>query len=150
MSTQSIIKTYIEDVFQANNLAVLATEGDGQPHASLVAITPIDGFVHLIFATYRSTRKYNNLINNGKVAILFENRNINNLNQQEITALTAFGYAREINIDEYAMAMQTHVLKHPAQAKFLLSADCAIFQVVVDAYQLVKGIDDVQWWNIND
>jgi nitroimidazol reductase NimA-like FMN-containing flavoprotein (pyridoxamine 5'-phosphate oxidase superfamily) len=150
MSTQSIIKKYIADVFQTNNLAVLATEGNGQPHASLVAITPIDDFVHLIFATYRSTRKYNNLINNGKVAILFENRYINNLNQQETTALTAFGYASEVNKDEYEMAMQTHLLKHPAQGTFLLSTDCAIFRVVVNAYQLVLGIDDVQWWNIKE
>jgi nitroimidazol reductase NimA-like FMN-containing flavoprotein (pyridoxamine 5'-phosphate oxidase superfamily) len=150
MSTQSIIKKYIGDVFQTNNLAVLATEGNGQPHASLVAITPIDDFVHLIFATYRSTRKYNNLINNGKVAILFENRYINNLNQQETTALTAFGYASEVNKDEYEMAMQTHLLKHPAQGTFLLSTDCAIFRVVVNAYQLVLGIDDVQWWNIKE
>jgi len=91
MSTQTIIKKYIGDVFQTNNLAVLATEGDGQPHASLIAVTPTDDFVHLIFATYRSTRKYTNLINNGKVAILFENRYINILNKQETTALTAFG-----------------------------------------------------------
>lgn len=150
MSTQAIIKKYIGDVFQTNNLAVLATEGNGQPHASLVAVTPIDNFVHLIFATYRSTRKYNNLINNGKVAILFENRYINNLNQQETTALTALGYASEVNKDEYEMAMQTHLLKHPAQGTFLLSTDCAIFRVVVNAYQLVLGIDDVQWWNITE
>ena len=150
MSTQTIIKKYIGDVFQTNNLAVLATEGDGQPHASLIAVTPTDDFVHLIFATYRSTRKYNNLINNGKVAILFENRYFNHLNQQESTVLTAFGYASEVIKDEYEMAMQTHLLKHPAQHTFLLSTDCAIFRVVVHAYQLVRGIDDVQWWNIKE
>ena len=150
MSSESIIKKYIGDIFQTNNLAVLATEGDGQPHASLIAVTPTDDFVHLIFATYRSTRKYNNLINNGKVAILFENRYINNLNNQETTALTAFGYASEVIKDEYETVMQTHLTKHPEQGSFLLSTDCAIFRVVVHAYQLVLGIDDVQWWNIKE
>lgn len=148
MNTQTNIKTYIEDVFKANKLAVLATEGNGQPHASLVAITPIDDFVHLIFATYRSTRKYKNLINNGKIAILFENRFINNLNQKETTALTAYGYAKEVNKDEYNMALQTHVLKHPSQSAFVFSTDCAVFLVVVEAYQLVLGIDDIKWWKI--
>jgi len=148
MSTQINMKTFIEDVFKANKLAVLATEGNGQPHASLVAITPIDDFVHLIFATYRSTRKYKNLINNGKLAILFENRYINNLNQQETTALTAFGYAKEVNKDKYQIALQAHVLKHPSQRTFVSSTDCAIFLVIVEAYQLVLGIDDVKWWNI--
>jgi nitroimidazol reductase NimA-like FMN-containing flavoprotein (pyridoxamine 5'-phosphate oxidase superfamily) len=150
MSTETIIKKYVGDIFQTNNLAVLATEGDGQPHASLVAVTPADDFVHLIFATYRKTRKYNNLINNGKVAVLFENRHINNLNQQESTVVTAFGYASEVSNDEYEMAMQKHLLKHPAQDTFLLSTDCAIFRVVVHAYQLVRGIDDVQWWNVKE
>ncbi len=145
-----MIKKYIKDFFQTNNPVVLATEGNGQPHASLVAITPADDFRLFIFATYRSTRKYNNLINNGRVAILVENRYLNNLNEQEIAALTAFGFAKEVDKDEYEIAMQTHVLKHPEQRSFLLSKDCAIFRVVVDAYQLVRGIDDVKWWKIND
>ena len=149
MSTETI-KKYIGDIFQATTHAVLATESNGQPHASLVAVTPTDDFVHLIFATYRSTRKYNNLINNGKVAILFENRYFNNLNQQESTVLTAFGYANEVIKDEYEMARQMHLLKHPEQHTFLLSANCAIFRVVVHAYQFVLGIDDVQWWNIKN
>lgn len=149
MSSQTIIKTYIEDVFQTNNLAVLATEGNGQPHASLVAITPIDDFMHLIFATYRSTRKYNNLVNNGKVAILFENRYINNLNQQEITALTAFGYAEEVDTEVSDSVLNAHLLRHPELEYFLSATDCAIFQVKVKAYQMVGGIDDIKWWNIN-
>lgn len=150
MITKTLIKKHIEDVFQNNNLAVLATEGNGQPHASLVAITPIDGFEHLIFATYRSTRKYNNLIKNGKVAILFENRYINKQNQQEITALTAYGYAKEVDGGEYEKLMQTHLIKHPTQDTFVLSTDCSIFLVLVNAYQLVLGIDDVNWWNIKN
>ncbi|MDD3875968.1 MAG: pyridoxamine 5'-phosphate oxidase family protein [Bacteroidales bacterium] len=148
MGTETNIKKYIEDVFQTNNLAVLATEGNGQPHASLVAVTPIDGFVHLFFATYRSTRKYNNLISNEKVAILFEKRYINNLNQHEITALTAFGVAKEVDKDVYDMAIKAHLTKHPEQDEFLLSEDCAVFLVYVNAYQLVLGINDVKWWHI--
>ena len=35
--------------------AVLATERAGQPHTSLVAITPVDGWHRLVFATYRDT-----------------------------------------------------------------------------------------------
>jgi nitroimidazol reductase NimA-like FMN-containing flavoprotein (pyridoxamine 5'-phosphate oxidase superfamily) len=150
MSSQTLIKTHIEDIFRANKLAVLATEGNGQPHASLVAITPLDDFVHLLFATYRSTRKYNNLIHNGKVAVLLENRYINDQNRSEISVLTAFGYAKELGEDSYEMAKQIHLQRHPTLGTFLLSTDCAIFRVVVDAYQLVLGIDEVKWWNIKE
>ena len=70
MSNLKAIKTYIEDIFKNSRFAVLATEAEGQPHASLIAVTPMEGFRKLIFATYRNTRKYNNLVHNSKVALL--------------------------------------------------------------------------------
>ena len=150
MSTQTIIKTYIEDALQTNPLAVLATEGNGQPHACFIAITPMDDFQHLIFATYRSTRKYKNLIKNGKVAILFENRSTKSLSQPDITVLTAFGYAKEVDVAISDAALKAHLLRHPELESFLMSTDCAIFKVKVNAYQVVRGIDDINWWNITD
>jgi hypothetical protein len=57
MSKLIAIKTYIEDIFKISRFAVLATEGEGQPHASLIAVTPMENFRKLIFATYRNTRK---------------------------------------------------------------------------------------------
>ena len=150
MSTQITIKEHIEDALQNNNLAVLATEGNGQPHASFIAITPMDDFVHLIFATYRNTRKYNNLVNNGKVAILFENRSIKSQSQPNITVLTAFGHAAEVDIAISDADLQAHLSRHPELESFLLSYQCAIFKVKVNAYQVVLGIEDVNWWNIRD
>lgn len=150
MSNKNIVKSHIEDTFRTNKLAVLATEGNGQPHACFIAITPMDDFIHLIFATYRNTRKYSNLMNNNKVAILFENRSTKSLSQPDITVLTAFGVAQEIDIAVYETLSRMHLLRHPELESFLLSSDCAIFQVKVDAYQVVQGIDDISWWNIND
>ena len=150
MSTQITIRGHIEDALRTNNLAVLATEGNGQPHACFIAITPMDDFVHLIFATYRNTRKYNNLINNGKVAILFENRSTISQSQPDITVLTAFGHAAEVDIAISDAALQAHLSRHPELESFLLSYDCAIFKVKVNSYQVVRGIEDINWWNIPD
>jgi len=150
MNKSVTIEAYVHEALQYCTFAVLATEGEGQPHASLVAITPSDDFKELIFATYRSTRKYNNLTKNGKVAVLFENRCANNLTKQDITVLTAFGNAEELNNEAFELAFESHVFKHPEQRTFLSSKDCAIFRVKVAAYQLVFGIDDVNWWKINE
>jgi nitroimidazol reductase NimA-like FMN-containing flavoprotein (pyridoxamine 5'-phosphate oxidase superfamily) len=146
MKNRKPINEFIRDVIKANRLAVLATESDGQPHASLVAVTAAEDDKKLIFATYRSTRKYTNLIHNGKVAILFENRSINNTHENEIYVLTAFGYAVEVNTKETETFRHLHLLRHPELETFLLNPDCAIFNVAVDAYQVVTGIDDVIWW----
>jgi len=150
MSHQKIIKEYVADALRTNTLAVLATEGDGQPHASLIAVTPMADFTYLIFATYRNTRKYNNLINNGKVAILFENRSTKSISQPDISVVTAFGLATEVDIIVSAATLQAHLLRHPELEAFLHSADCVLFKVSVNAYQMVRGIDDVNWWKLNE
>lgn len=150
MNKESIIKKYVEESLRTNGLGVLATEGDGQPYASLVAVTAMNDSLHLIFATYRNTGKYKNLINNGKVAILFENRNTKSLSQPDIVVVTAFGYAKEVDITDYDSFRDAHLLKHPELKSFLSATGCAIFQVKVNAYQIVRGIDDINWWNIND
>lgn len=150
MNNQNIIKSYAEEAFRTNRHGVLATEGDGKPHASFIAFTPMDDFVHLIFATYRSTCKYNNLIRNGKVAVLFENRSTKSPTQQDVTVLTAFGDAKEVDISISDLLFQAHLLRHPELESFLLSDDCALFLVKVNAYQMVCGIDDIKWWYIED
>ncbi|MDD4970659.1 MAG: pyridoxamine 5'-phosphate oxidase family protein [Paludibacter sp.] len=144
------LKEYVREVIRANRFAVLATEGDGQPYASLIAITPVDEYLILIFATYRNTRKYNNLVKNGKVAILFENRSIKSKSEKEVSVLTAFGQAEEVLIGNAKQDLLAHLQKHPELSTFLLSTDCAVFRVKVEAYQVVHGIEDVKWWKINE
>lgn len=148
MSNQFIIKDFVVDMLKANGLGVLATEGNGQPHASLVAVTQMDDLVHLIFASYRNTSKYKNLVNNGKVAILFDNRSSVSLKQPDIAVVTAFGHAKEVNITIFEDVLRAHLLQHPEFESFFLSVDCVLFQVKVTAYQLVRGVDDIMWLNI--
>ena len=150
MSNETIIKDYVAYVLRTNALGVLATEGNAQPHASLVAITPMKDFANLIFATYRNTYKYKNLINNGNVAILFDNRNTLSKNQPDIIVLTAFGCANEIDIADSDEFLHSHLLRHPELESFLLSSDCTLFMVKVNAYQMVSGIDNISWWHITD
>jgi heme iron utilization protein len=147
---QSTARAYVEGALQAQRFAVLATEHDGQPHASFIAITPIGGFRQLIFATYRNTRKYRNLEHNGKVAVLIDGQSTNSSGLQEGFVLTALGHAAEINPDEYVAARRAHLERHPDLESFLQSADCALVRVMVNEYQVVGAIDDVKWWRIND
>ena len=93
-------REYIRDILKLNKFAVLATESGGQPHVSLIAITPFGNFRQLIFATYRNTLKYRNLSNNSKVAILIENGDVNIKDLKEPIVLTIFGHTEEISIAE--------------------------------------------------
>ena len=143
MNKQSTIKEYIEGALQTSRFAVLATEGNEQPHASLIAITPFENFRQLIFATYRNTLKYRNLVQNNKVAVLIDSRDANIKGLQKSIVLTIIGHTEEISITENETAYQAHLKWHPELESFLLSSDCTLLLVIVQSYQVVYGIDDI-------
>jgi general stress protein 26 len=149
MSQQMPIKKVIETALQSNRFAVLATEGEGQPHASLIAITPIESYRQLIFATYRNTRKFRNLALNGKVAVLFEIKNTDETGLKNSFVITAFGNAEETMIEENDSRLNNHLKRHPDLESFLRSKDCALVLVTVEAYQIVYDIDNVIWWPLD-
>jgi len=150
MSNTKPIREYVEEALQSNRLAVLATVGDGQPHASLIAITPFESFRQLIFATYRNTRKFRNLQQNSKVAVLVEGANEEKSGIQNGYVITAYGNAREISLAANDTALQAHLLKYPELLNFTNESDCALIIVNVENYQVVQGIDNVVWCSIDD
>ena len=144
------IKENVEGVLKACRLAVLATENDGQPHTSLIAITPVYGFRQLIFATYRNTRKYRNLVHNSKVALLIEGEYVNLKGVKEKVVLSIIGHTEDISISDNEAAYQAHLKRHPEMESFLLSSDCALIMVIAQSYQIVFGIDDISWITTDD
>ena len=144
------IRKYIEGILQTCRLAVLATEAHGQPHASLIAITPLQGFRQIIFATYRNTRKFENILHNGRVAVLIQGEDMDSLNQQKGFALTAFGDAQELGISEVEEAVHAHLIRHPDLESLMHSGGFVIIRIKVETYQVVRGIDDVTWWPVED
>jgi hypothetical protein len=150
MSKQIPIKQYIEDALQASRLAVLATEKDNQPHASLIAITPVNGLSQLIFVTSRNTRKFRNLQFNGKVAVLIQGEDLYNSGLKKSFALTAYGIAHEVLISEHEDTLQTHLERHPDIENFLKKRDFTLMLIRVDTYQVVRDIEDVSWWPVSD
>ena len=145
MDKQSTLKEYIGGILKASGFAVLATEGNGQPHASLIAITPLEDCRQIVFATYRNTLKYRNIENNIKVAVLIESERVNKENLRERIVLTIIGYIKEISTTENEAAYQAHLNRHPHMESFMLSPDCALIMVIAQSYQIVNGIDDISW-----
>jgi nitroimidazol reductase NimA-like FMN-containing flavoprotein (pyridoxamine 5'-phosphate oxidase superfamily) len=150
MNNPNQIRKYIEGILQNCRLAVLATESHGQPHASLIAITPVQGYREIVFATYRNTRKFENILRNDRVAVLIQGEALDSSNQQKGFALTAFGNARELEISDLEKAMSAHVERHPDLVSLLNSRDSVLIRIMVETYQVVRGIDDVHWWPVED
>jgi hypothetical protein len=143
------VREFIEGILQAERFGILATQCQGQPHVSLVAITPRAGVVQLVFATYRDTQKYRNLLASPRVAVLIGGRDLNQPGQRSSGVLTAHGQALEIAGAAREPALLAHLQRHPDLEKFLGASDCALVRVTVDAYQCVRGIDDAVWWTVD-
>lgn len=151
MTPPTAIRDSIQTLLSTTGFAVLATENAGQPHTSLVAITAIDDGQRLIFATYRNTRKYTNLLQNQRVSVLMDGRTRDSASSApDGFILSAVGRVQPINAATQPHLLAAHLRKHPDLATFTQAPDCVLLEVVVEAYQVVRGIDDVTWWGVDD
>ncbi len=144
------IQDTIKRVLERNRYAVLSTQRNGQPHASLIAFTPLEGVKVLAFATYRDTLKFESMQADRRVAILIEDREGDANQSERRIVLTAVGEAINTPEADRQALIQTHLRKHPDLGTFLSSPDCEFVRVAIHAYQVVGHIDDVRWYTIGE
>lgn len=140
----------IQRILDANRFAVLATQSGGQPHTSLVAYTPLDGIRRLVFATYRSTRKFKSLLESRYVALFIGGQAANSYEVSGRTFVTAHGIASVVSPDEKSRLSHEHKMRHPDLKIPLSSPEAALVSVDVTAYQLVDDIENVRWFDLTD
>lgn len=143
MNTVAEVKDVLESLFSAQQLAVLSTQGEGQPYASLVAFAATEDLRHLLFATARATRKYNNLSSHSRVALLIDSRTNDYKDFSQAVAVTALGRAFETDGAEHRSLMDLYLNKHPYMQDFVSAPSCALLKVVVDCYYVVSRFQNV-------
>jgi GAF domain-containing protein len=124
-------------------LAVLATQGQGQPHASLLGFAASEDLSKLVFATPRATRKFENLTADGRAALLVDDRANRPDDIMVATAATAIGRVEEIGHAEREAATQVYLRRHPHLRSFLDSPDTAVLRMTVERYFVVRRFQEV-------
>jgi len=133
----------LRHLFTETRLGVLATDHDSSPYASLVAFVAADDLREILFATSRETRKYRYLQENGRVALLVDNRANAVEDFRGAMAVTILGMAREMLGEEREQLLSRYVEKLPDLAAFVQSPTCALFRVTVSRYSLVEEFNKV-------
>jgi len=133
----------LKKLLDSQPLAVLATQGQGQPYASLVAFAPSDDLKSLYFATTRSTRKYANLAADSRVALLVDNRSNKTSDFRWAIAVTATGKAKEVDPGERATALDLYITKHPHLRDFVTAPTCAFCEIRVQTFIVVTRFQNV-------
>ena len=133
----------ISDLFSSQIQAVLATLNDNQPYTSLMAFAATDDLKTLLFATYRATHKYQNLLTNPRAAMLIDNRSNQSSDHYGGIAITAIGNTGEIPAIGREEFLQLYLKKHPSLQEFVTSPTCALMEMKVDHYYIVSRFQEV-------
>lgn len=126
---------------------MLATQSDGQPHASLMAFTPVDDIKSLVFATNRKTQKYENMTKDGRAALLIGSGIEPFEQEREGLIVTAHGVVTDVDSHSHQSMLKLHIERHPEFEEFFSSPKCALIVMEISNYQLVTSTDEVRWFS---
>jgi nitroimidazol reductase NimA-like FMN-containing flavoprotein (pyridoxamine 5'-phosphate oxidase superfamily) len=148
MKKSEDIQKLLRELFASQNLAVLATHSQQQPYASLVAYVASEDLRNLYFVTPKSTRKFANLMSDGRVAVLINNSTNQSADFHQAIAVTAVGDAEEISGPARERQLTDYLARHPYLEEFAKSPTCALVRVTVRSYYLVRNFQQVMEYHL--
>jgi nitroimidazol reductase NimA-like FMN-containing flavoprotein (pyridoxamine 5'-phosphate oxidase superfamily) len=143
MKKTSQLKEFLKDLFASQRLAVLATQGKRQSYGNLVAFVATNDLKHLLFATTRATRKYANISENPRVAMVIDNRSNQETDFHQAAAVTATGVVKEVEGIRKESLLRLYLSKHPYLKDFVSSPTCALLRMHVETYYVVRQFQNV-------
>ena len=123
--------------------AVLSTQKNKQPYASLVAFAANPNCDQIFFLTPNTTRKYDNMFHNPRVAVLINN----SINQTDdiynAISVTATGLAETVEDHKKNKLLNIYLKKHPHLKVFSDEPTTALMRIKVDRYIMVNQFQNV-------
>ncbi len=133
----------LTSLLSTQKLAVLSTYSAGQPYSSLVAFAASQARDCILFATERDTRKFANILEHPRVAMLVDNRNNLESDFDTASAATILGEARELSGREREESLGLFLQKHPTLEKFATASTCALIGVRVQKFIIVEKFREI-------
>jgi nitroimidazol reductase NimA-like FMN-containing flavoprotein (pyridoxamine 5'-phosphate oxidase superfamily) len=143
LSQESELELLIRELFESQKLAVLGTQNEGQPYANLIAFAPSHDLKGLYFVTARATRKYANIEADARVTVLIDNRSNQDSDFSQAAAVTATGSAQEVVDAKRDEVLDIYLAKQPMLKDFVESPSCALLEIKVETYYLVRRFQNV-------
>jgi len=141
---ERICDSTVASVLQGQNLAVLATKGEGYPYTSLVGFAASPDFRTLVFATMRQTRKYANIRGNSKISMLIASSTNTADDFKDAASITVLGEAGDAEEGEREELERTYLAKFPYLEDFIKDPSCALVKVSVEKLIVVTRFQEVR------
>ncbi len=128
---------------------VLATDFDGQPYTSLIAYTLTPDMKGVVFATPKSTRKYENILKNRRVSLLIDTRSNTERDYMGAESVTILGNAYPIRRGKkWSELAEIFKKKHPKLAEFIESPETALVLIKITRCIHVTQFQSVSEWHV--
>ena len=143
MKANDELKRSIRDVLDSQGVAVLSTRGEDFPHACLVAFTFSQDLDLIVFATSRSSRKYDNIKQDHRASILVDTRINAEDDFHKASVVSANGFIHELSGSDAAKLGKQFLDRHPYLEEFLAAPTTALMGMKVASYALVSRFQNV-------
>jgi nitroimidazol reductase NimA-like FMN-containing flavoprotein (pyridoxamine 5'-phosphate oxidase superfamily) len=149
MAETDDIRRQITSLFSSQKLAVLCTHRGDQPYASLVAFATSEDLRFIYIITPKTTRKFTNLAANPLVSLLITSSENQESDFHRAAAVTVNGSAAEISRNKGSDLIKRYLDKHPYLEDFARSPSCALVEIKVKSYFLVRNFQNVMEWHVD-
>jgi len=143
LETDPSLEKKLKELFSSQKLGILATQQKKSPYTSLIAFACSDDMRHIVFATPKTTRKFENMISNSHVSFFVDNRSNKPADFRKAIGVTAVGSVRQIRKNKHSRLMTLYLRKHPQLESFLGSYLCAFLCIDVNSFYVVERFQNV-------
>ena len=133
----------IAKLFGSQSLAVLSTQKNSQPYASLVAFSASPDLKHFYFLTPNTTRKYENLTASPNVSILVNDSQNKADDIYNAVSVTGTGVSQVVDKSKEKEALDMYLKKHPHLKEFSSVPTTAFIRIIMKRYFMVNRFQNV-------
>jgi tetratricopeptide (TPR) repeat protein len=133
-------------IFAQERFAVLATASNDQPETFLMAFAATHDLQQFVLMSRRGTHKIEQINANPRVALLITTCTNEPTDLEGAVAVTATGYAFEVQESERDDFAKLYLARHPYMAEFVSAPDVAVLCVDVARYHIVTQFQDAIDW----
>jgi uncharacterized protein YhbP (UPF0306 family) len=144
------LREQIGALLASQQLAVLGTQRDGQPYASLMAFAYTEELRTIVVATGQATRKYHNIERDPRVSLFFDDRSNTPADFHRASALTALGTARRCIGAQDTDLRALYLGRHPYLETFVTAPATGLLAITINHYLLVNKFQQVMELHLGD
>jgi tetratricopeptide (TPR) repeat protein len=136
----------LQRVFAVQRFAVLATATNDQPDTFLMAFAASHNLRQLILVSRRGAHKVTHINANPRVALMVNTGSNEGLDTEQAIAITAIGYAFELEGKEREECLELFLARHPYLVDFASATDAAVLCIDVAHYRIVSRFEhSIEW-----